>query len=82
MQAGALPAAISLASAPPLVAASAAVTTPAELHGQAVPGYDQARPLTRIPDALGPVEPARSAALPPLPNTVPALGQRPVAAHQ
>ena len=38
--AGALPAAITLASTPPLVAASTAITTPAELHGQAVPGYD------------------------------------------
>ena len=32
-----------------------------------------ARPLTRIPDALGPAAPGSKSSLPPLPNTVPAL---------
>ncbi len=70
----ALPGAISLVSAPPLVAASAAVTTPEALQGQAVPGYDAARPLTRIPDVLGPTAPGQKGALTPLPNAVPAFG--------
>ncbi len=72
----ALPAAFSLASDSPLVAASTALTTPAELHGTAVPGYDKARPLTPIPDALGPVGGGGKSSLQPLPNDVPALDRR------
>ena len=72
----ALPAAISLAGAPPPVAAAAVITTPAELQGQAVPGYDRARPLTPIPDAPAPVDAGGKSSLQPLPNAVPAIKGR------
>ena len=42
--------ALQMAAIPPLVTASVAITTPGELSGAALPGYDRARPLV-YPDA-------------------------------
>ena len=62
--------ALRMTAAAPAVAASAAITTPGALRAEALPGFDQARPLTRIPDAGA----AGKADLAPLPNTAPAFG--------
>lgn len=65
--AGALHGAITLSSGTPLVAASAPMTTPRELRGEALSGFDVARPLTPIPDDAG----AGKNGLAPLPNAAP-----------
>ena len=62
--------ALQMTAATPLVATSAAITTPGELRGEALPGYSQARPLTRIPD----VGRDGKRNLAPLPNAAPAPG--------
>ncbi|MBE2236847.1 MAG: S8 family serine peptidase [Caldilineaceae bacterium] len=64
------PGALQMTAATPLAAASVAITTPGELRGEALPGFDQARPLTRIPDAGG----GGKANLTPLPNVAPTPG--------
>jgi hypothetical protein len=64
--------ALQMAAATPLVAASAAITTPGELRAEALPGYDRARPLARISDAAGGTTGKRGLA--PLPNAAPIPG--------
>lgn len=62
--------ALRMTAVAPSVAASAAITTPGALRAEALPGFDQAHPHTRIPDAGA----TGKANLAPLPNTAPALG--------
>lgn len=54
----------------PVVAASAAITTPGELRGEALPAFAQARPLAPIPDAGT----GGKTGLAPLANTAPQPG--------
>ncbi|HRW49789.1 MAG TPA: S8 family serine peptidase [Caldilinea sp.] len=61
--------ALQMTASSPVVAASAAITTPGQLRGEALPGFAQARPLTPIPDAG-----AGKDGLAPLPNAAPHIG--------
>ncbi len=61
--------ALQMTASSPVVAASAAITTPGQLRGEALPGFAQARPLTPVPDAG-----AGKDGLAPLPNTAPQIG--------
>jgi subtilisin family serine protease len=68
------PDAFQLKASTPAVAASAVVTTPGELSGAPLSGFDQARPHTPITDDDG----SGKAGLAPLPNDAPVLqGARP-----
>ncbi|MBK8798846.1 MAG: S8 family serine peptidase [Anaerolineales bacterium] len=69
-QAASASGALQMTAETPLVAASVAITTPDELRGEALPGFDQARPLTRIPDA----DNNGKTNLTPLPNVAPTPG--------
>ena len=59
-----------LTAATPVVAASAAITTPGALRGEPLPGFAQARPLTPIPE----VATGGKAGLAHLPNAAPTVG--------
>jgi subtilisin family serine protease len=68
---GALQGAVTLSPGLPLMTASVPLTTPRELLGEALPGYDAARPLTPIPDDAG----AGKSGLAPLPNAAPTMSR-------
>ncbi len=59
------------------VTASTAITTPGSLRAAPLPGFDQARPLTRIPDAGA----EGKTTLAPLPNQAPVPGRGAAAPH-
>ncbi|MFO7634472.1 MAG: S8 family serine peptidase [Caldilinea sp.] len=64
--------AFQLTAAMPVMAASVAITTPGELRGEALPGFDQARPHAPIQDDQG----GGKSNLAPLPNVAPSPGAR------
>lgn len=64
--------AFQLKASSPVAAASAVITTPGELSGAPLPGFDQARPHTPITDDDG----SGKAGLTPLPNDAPTLQNR------